>query len=79
LIDKLSNGNADVLDKDERETVDGVLDYYGDRHPQWLSDLTHAEAPWKDARGELPAGVSCQSEITLAAMLAYYEALPAPA
>jgi uncharacterized phage-associated protein len=78
-IEKLACGNVDVLEKDERETIDGVLDYYGDKHSQWLSDLTHAEAPWKDARGNLPPGMGCQREITLESMLAYYEALPAPA
>src|SRR5271170_5222133 len=72
-VEKLSIGDPDALDKDGRETVDGVLDYYGDKHPQWLSDLTHAEAPWKDARGDLPPGVLCQREITLDSMAAYYE------
>jgi uncharacterized phage-associated protein len=59
-----------------QETIDAVLDYYGDKHPQWLSDLTHAEAPWKDARGDLPSGAACQNEITHEAMVTYYEALP---
>jgi uncharacterized phage-associated protein len=69
--------NPDAIDVIGRETIDAVLDYYGDKHPQWLSDLTHAESPWKDARGDLPPGASCQREITHEAMAAYYEALPA--
>ncbi|HEV7880200.1 Panacea domain-containing protein [Bradyrhizobium sp.] len=76
LVSDIKYGDAAKLDKDAQETVDGVLSYYGDKSPQWLSDLTHAEAPWKDARGDLPSGASCQREITQEAMAAYYEALP---
>ena len=64
LIDKVTLGNPEKIDKVGRETIDAVLNYYGDKHPQWLSDLTHAEAPWKDARGDLPPGANCQKEIT---------------
>lgn len=44
-------GNANALDKDARETVDIVLEFYGKHNAQWLSDLTHAEDPWKITRG----------------------------
>lgn len=71
-----SNGDPAKLDSLARETVDAVLDYYGDMHPQELSDLTHSERPWLDARGDLPPGAPCQTEITHAAMAEYYEALP---
>jgi uncharacterized phage-associated protein len=70
-------GDPAVLDKTARETIDAVLLFYGDKHPQWLSDLTHSEAPWKDARGDLPPGAHCSREITLDALAAYYEGLPA--
>ena len=39
-----------VVTGDEKETVQGVLSYYGDMSAQALSDLTHAEAPWNLAR-----------------------------
>jgi uncharacterized phage-associated protein len=79
LVQKISRGNSGVIDKDKvgRETIDAVLGYYGDKHPQELSDLTHSEAPWIDARGGLPPGATCQNEITHDAMAGYYEALPA--
>jgi uncharacterized phage-associated protein len=77
MIEKIDAGDPGALDEDGRETVDAVLGYYGDKHPQMLSDLTHAEAPWLEARGKLPAGAQCQNEITHAAMAGYYEALPA--
>ena len=76
-VTDIAIGNADALDKDARETIDGVLTYYGDKTPQWLSDLTHAEAPWKVARGDLPPGASCQKVITHEEMAEYYGSLPA--
>lgn len=75
-IANLPEGNPDTLDKNERETVDAVLEYYGDKHPQWLSDLTHAEAPWKDARGGLSPGIASNREITMEAMASFYGSLP---
>lgn len=76
LVDQLPTGGPDSLDGVARETVDAVLDYYGDRHSQWLSDLTHMEAPWRDAYGDTPPGQRCSREIPLSAMAEYYESLP---
>jgi uncharacterized phage-associated protein len=75
IVERLAEGNPNALDSEARETVDAVLAYYGNRHPQWLSDLTHMEAPWKDARGDLAPGAVCDREITHEAMAAYYESL----
>lgn len=74
LIDTIG-GNPGILDKDARETIDGVLDYYGDKGAQWLSDLTHAEAPWQQARRGLPPGVRGSEEITRESMVEYYSSL----
>lgn len=68
-------GDPTVLTRDERDTIDAVLHYYGDKSSQWLSDLTHMESPWRDARAGLPDGASSQREITPEAMAAYYESL----
>jgi uncharacterized phage-associated protein len=76
IVRSVPSGNAEALDALARETVDAVLDFYGGMHPQELSDLTHAEAPWREARGDLPAGARCHKEITHAAMAEYYESLP---
>lgn len=35
---------------EQRDTIDIVLNDYGDKSPQWLSDLTHMEDPWRNAR-----------------------------
>ncbi|WP_199805673.1 type II toxin-antitoxin system antitoxin SocA domain-containing protein [Bradyrhizobium lablabi] len=42
LFGKADNGQ---LTPDERETVNKVLDFYGDNTAHWLSNLTHQEAP----------------------------------
>ena len=50
-------GNPGSLTGAQRDTIDLVLRFYGDKSAQWLSDLTHMEEPWKDAwaRGNGPA------------------------
>lgn len=69
-------GNASVLDEKAKETVEGVLLYYGEKTGQWLSDLTHMEAPWKEARTGLAPTDRSDVEILPAAMSEYYGSLP---
>lgn len=69
-------GNPKRLSDSQRATVDSVLNYYGPRSAQWLSDLTHREAPWKDARRGLPEGERGDREISLESMMEYYSTLP---
>lgn len=70
-------GDAAALMPQEQATVDGVLAFYGDQTAQWLSDLTHMEAPWKDTRAAagVPDGVPSAAEIPLGAMHEYYSGL----
>ena len=65
------------LTKEQKESIDGVLDFYGEKSAQWLSDLTHLEAPWHQARARagVSAGERCYEEITLADMHEYYSGL----
>jgi Uncharacterized phage-associated protein len=65
-------GNLTVV---QRETVDAVLGFYGDKTSQWLSDLTHSELPWKDARRGLAPTDRCGNEITHASMAEYYSSV----
>ena len=69
------SGDPDVLAPEEVETVNSVLDFYGKQSSQWLSDLTHQEDPWRDARKGLLPGQRGSKEITLAAMAEYYGSL----
>lgn len=65
-------GDPGVLTKRQRETIDAVLKYYGKKSSQWLSDLTHREAPWLMARKGLEPGDPSRREITHASMAEYY-------
>jgi uncharacterized phage-associated protein len=69
------NGDETTLDAAARATITGVLDFYSDKPSQWLSDLTHTEDPWRDARRNLPPGARSNAVITHAAMAEYYSSL----
>ena len=68
-------GNPDNLEDNQRETVDSVVKYYGSMTAQALSDLTHRETPWIEARKGLAALDRGNSEITQASMAEYYGGL----
>jgi uncharacterized phage-associated protein len=70
--DLLGKGNPAVLSADNRETIDKVIAFYGEKDSQWLSDLTHMEPPWQTARVGVPASARCNYEITHASMAEYY-------
>ena len=68
-------GDPNVLDADEKDSVDVVLKDYGDRAPYDLREQSHFEEPWKIARGDLPEDSPCQNVITLESMGEYYGSL----
>lgn len=70
-----SKGDGSNLTESERATVDSVTSFYGSKSAFWLSELTHKEAPWKDAREGIPKGVRSSQEITPAAMAEFYGSL----
>ena len=71
---KASSSN-DNLSKSEKESIDKVLSFYGDKPSQWLSDLTHSEEPWIQARKGLTPSQRGSRVITLSSMVEYYESL----
>lgn len=68
-------GDIRRLTEDQKETINSVLGYYGDKTAQWLVDLTHLEDPWKEARKGCMPGERCDNEITLGSMAEYYSGL----
>ncbi len=74
-ISTTGRGNPARLKKYQEETICGVLNYYGKRPSQWLSDLTHMEAPWKNARKGLKENERGTKEISLASLAEYYGSL----
>lgn len=73
--DLFSDGDVDALSESQRETIDAVLDYYGDRTSQWLTDLTKIEEPWRTARVGIEPWKRMGGEIAHASMREYYKDL----
>jgi len=76
---KMIKAEEPELDAKAKTTVDAVLNFYAEKSAQWLSDLTHLEAPWKKARARagVADGEASEEEITLADMHEYYSGLQA--
>lgn len=68
-------GDPDNLTDEQKDTINKVLAFYGDKSSQWLSDLTHNEAPWLEARVGLYPGERGNNVIKLASMHEYYSSL----
>ncbi len=69
------NGDPTKLSVDQAATVDAVLDFYGKKNSQWLSELTHREDPWRLARVGLADGDRGAREISHASMMEYYDSI----
>ncbi|MDX1751420.1 MAG: DUF4065 domain-containing protein [Methylophaga sp.] len=63
------------LSENQKDTIDQVLDAYSQKSAQWLSDQTHSEAPWLQARNGLTDADRGDREISLASMAEYYSSL----
>lgn len=74
-IESVPQGNSDLVTTAQRETIDRVLEAYGGKTAQWLSDLTHLEAPWREARKGHEPGARGSAVITLGALHEYYSGL----
>lgn len=68
-------GKVSSLSDAQKESINAVLDFYGDKSGHWLSELTHQEDPWRKARQGLDVGERGSRVITDAALLEYYSGL----
>lgn len=71
------SGEPTALTTAERESVDAVLGFYGQRTAAELSELTHREDPWRCAReaAGLAPGERGTAEIPVAEVYEYYDGL----
>lgn len=69
------DGNPKILTGEQKATIKAVLNYYGDKDGRYLSDLTHIERPWFEARNGLQPGERGNSVIELNTMVDYYGGL----
>ena len=75
-IGQLTQGDSKKLHTQQKEAIDRVLEVYGNKSAQWLSDLTHREDPWQNAREALKPSERGNAEITLASLEEYYSNIP---
>ena len=68
-------GNPRRLSKPQLETIRAIVASYGDKSAWELSNLTHNEAPWVDARSGVPPMQRSSNVITLESMAEYYGSL----
>lgn len=66
------DGNAARLGEDELATVRWVVTTYGGFSAESLSRMTHAESPWRVARGLVPEGEPSQAAISDDIMRNFY-------
>ena len=74
-VSSWEKGHADALTPRQQRHIKSVLKFYGDKTAQWLSDLTHREKPWLEARRGLAPLARGSREITTAAMHEYYSSI----
>lgn len=72
-------GDSAALNNDEAESVDAVLDAYGHLSGQQLSDLSHGERPWREAREGIADGASSTNEVNLEVMQDFYSSVQSAA
>lgn len=71
-IDYPDKFNPLVLTKKERDFLDDIWEAYGCYTAKYLSDLTHQEDPWIEARGNARPGEKCTRTISKESMKQYY-------
>lgn len=71
----MSLGNEYVLSERQKENINEVLDFYGDKSSQWLVDQTHMETPWIEARKGLDQTERGNRTIELDAMYQFYSSM----
>lgn len=74
-LNHCEKGDVLNLEASHTETIDVVLENYGDKDPYWLREQSHSEAPWQDARGDLPENTRCSAIITKEKMGVFYGGL----
>ncbi len=67
--------STECLSETQKESIDTVLKAYGSKSAQWLSDQTHSEKPWIEARKGLSENERGNNQITHFSLAEYYGSL----
>jgi uncharacterized phage-associated protein len=63
------------LTRKQKAMIDAALKYYARFSGNQLSELTHVEQPWRDARALTPKGARSKAVIAKEVMRTFYDAL----
>lgn len=74
-VDSWPQGDLGRLTPDQVDTVDAVIEAYGALSGQQLSEKTHRERPWLEARGDTPSGAYSSQALSLDTMQEYFGSL----
>jgi uncharacterized phage-associated protein len=69
------DGGENNLTEEQKDTINAVLEHYSPHNAQWLSQLTHMEKPWNEARKGVCVGAHCDNIITKESIAEYYGSL----
>lgn len=72
----LPDADTATLTVRQKSVIDAVLDFYGHMSKEELIARTHAEAPWIDARGDLPPGAPSNNVISESTIRRTYSMQP---
>lgn len=67
------NPDVNNISSDHKDTINAVMNSLADLSPFELSEMTHNEAPWINARGDTPRGAFCNNVIPKNDILAFYQ------
>ena len=76
ITQDIINGNPNTLTEAQKDTIDAVCDAYSQFNAQQLSDFTHSETPYINARKGLTLNQRGHNVISLADMSEFYSSLP---
>lgn len=74
-VSTIPDGDPDQLWEDQKETIDAVVIYYGQKSPEWLRDRSLSEEPWRKAREVCSDGQPSPNRISIESMEEYYSEL----
>jgi glr3897 protein len=74
-VDSWPKGDLARLTSDQADTVDAVIGAYGALSGQQLSEKTHLERPWLEARKGTPSGAYSNKALSLDVMQEYFGSL----
>lgn len=76
IVDKSILGEVtDEVEGSAAQNIEKVLSFYGEKSGHWLSNLTHSERPWVEARNGTAMGERSEAVISKASIAEYYGSL----